>query len=264
MGSYSSTKIINKKRKKKKLKVILFFLGLILLLFGFVYWVRNPNFNINKISIIKNNFAHAENIEASVQDSLKGKILFFIPKTNVLFVPKQETKRKIKQEFPEIENIDISLKSSKEIEVKISEYEPKVIWIVNEKRYFVNKEGNIFMAEPILHSYDELPVIEDLTREVKIGDNVIASDFLMKLLTFVENLKTLDLEIYKIRIPDQEVFYLSTMKGFEILVGKNDDLEAVFENIGTIIDDGALDKENLSLIDYIDLRFGNKVFYKLK
>lgn len=261
---YNSSKFIQKKNKKRKIKIWFFLILIIFLLYGFVYLMKHPFVNIDNVQVIKNNFSKNEKVEARISEILDGKIIGLIPKTNVFLVSKHETEQKLKEDFPEIESISIDKKGLKQIEVEISEYEPKIIFKSNNKKYFVNKEGNIFMEEPILHSYEQLLVFEKEIESVDIGINIIDSIFLDKILSFVEKTKEQNLHIKSFNYEQEDVYYLKTSDEFEMIISSQDDLNESYENFKTILEEGILDKNNLNMVDYVDLRFGNKVFYKLK
>ena len=263
--SYKSKKFLNKKKRNVKIKMSIFGTLGVVILIGFFYWMQQPSLNIDKIEIIKNTFSKSEKIEARVSEVLDGKFLLLIPKTNALVIPRSEAEEKLKEFFPEIEKINIDLQGFHGIEVEVVEYEPKMIWCNEEdKNYFVSKEGNVFLEEPLLHSYENLLKMEDKKENLELGQNVIDPDFLQGLNSFAEKLGDLDIEILKIKHTDEDVYRMDTNRQFEIVVSEKDDLNSAFENIETILENGALKKEDLDLVDYMDLRFGNKVFYKLR
>lgn len=260
---YNSKKLLAKKKRAKKIKRWFFVIFILILIIGFFYWMRHPSMNIDKIEIVKNSFSKSENIEASVHKVLEGNEFFLIPKTNALFLPRKEAERELKEIYPEISEIDIDLKGTKQIEVEIFEYEPEAILISNSGKYFINEEGRVFLEEPMLHSRDDLLSIEKEI-EVSLGDNVIDKKFLNDLNLFVQKLKDIDIKVKIARNPEEDVYRLETGRGFEIVISSVDDLSDAVSNIQAILEKGALSKEDLDFVDYIDLRFGNKVFYKLK
>jgi hypothetical protein len=271
--SYNSKKLLQRKKRNKKIKIWCFSILILVLIVGFFYWMRHSSLNVEKIRVVKNTFSKSEKLEASVSQALDGNVFLLIPKTNAFLLPRHEAEVKLKEEYPEIEKIDIDLKGLKEIEVEIFEYEPVLILAredpastssgMTRQGYFVNKEGNVFLEEPVLHSHDSLLEYKN-ENEVSVGDNVIDKGFLGNLNKFVEKLKELEINVSQFSNPEEEVFRLETDKTFEIVISLNDDLDSAFENVKTILENGALKKEDLDLVDYIDLRFGNKVFYKLK
>jgi cell division septal protein FtsQ len=263
--SYNSKKLLHKKKKMFKWKVAIWCILIVALIIGFIYWMRHPNMNIETIRIVQNTFSKSERIEANVSRTLDGNIFLLIPKTNSLFLSRFQTEEKLKEEFPEIEKIDIDLKGTKEIEVQIYEWEPKMIWISGEgENFFINKEGNIFLEEPMLHGYDDLLKLQNEKQDLTLGANVINPDFMKELISFSEDLESLQIKVREVRHEDDDVFYLSTNKDFEIIISSNDSLKDSYENFKTILEDGVINKENLSVVEYIDLRFGNKIFYRLK
>lgn len=261
--AFNSKKFLEKKKRAKKIKRWIFIIFVIILIVGFFYWMRHPNLNVEQINISKNNFSKTEKIKENILNTLKGNKFLLIPKTNALFLPREEIQNNIKKEFLEIEKAKIDLKGFKEINIEILEYKPEIILKNEDGSFFVNKEGNVFMEEPFLHTYSDLVVLEN-DKEISLGQNIIDGKFLSDLKDFIFKLKSLDINSKIVKNPEQDVYRLKTGRDFEIVISSADDLNFAYENVKTILDDGALKKEDLNLVDYIDLRFGNKVFYKLK
>jgi cell division septal protein FtsQ len=261
---YTSSKLIQRKRRIKKIKITLYVILFLSLIFGFFYAMKHPKLNVSVIDIVDNTFSNTSKLEARVSSSLDGNVFFFIPKTNALFLPRFEIEESIKEEAPEISTIDIDLKGFNNIEVSINEFEPKLLLEVKDKNYFVNEFGDVFMEAPLLHSHDDLLSFFNDLEEVEIRDNVIDADFLRSINLFSEKLNNLDIRVHGVSHEGEDVYYIKTDLGFDILVSSQDNLEISFENIKTILENGTLSREQLPDVNYIDLRFGNKVFYKLR
>ena len=247
-----------------KWKLILLILFVLMSMSIFFYWMRHSSLNIRKIDVVENSLSKTSSLEANVSNSLNGNIFFFIPKTNALFFPRFEVQENLKKSFPEIAAIDIDLKGLHEIEVEIEEYEPKIILETKNGTFFVNEFGDIFMKTPLLHSYDDLFVFSTEEDDLDIRSNFVDPEFLKSMISFLTNLESINIKVFGLDYRNEDVYYVMTDLGFEILVASTDNLEESFKNIKSIIENGALSEEDLNSVEYIDLRFGNKVFYKFK
>ncbi len=86
--------------------------------------------------------------------------------------------------------------------------------------------------------------------EIEIGQLKIDIDHLSKLTDPYQIAR------YKSKV-NLGLYYLNNFPSF-------DDFKKDFDNFMALFDKNILTKEQLSEVEYIDLRFGNKVFYKNK
>lgn len=265
MPGYNTNRF--KKRKKKIYYIKLSLFGVLLLSFfvGGLFLLRHSSINVSKVSVGNTVFANSNSIEDLIFEVLKKDILFFIPKSNFLFIPESEIEEKIKDKFPSVSSIDFDLKGLNKLNVDVKEYGPEILWCKQENDcLFVNERGRAFMNEPIIHSYNDLIRFYGADPNTQKGWDVIDGEFLNSLLQLSENIKNLELKVKNIDNLGEDVYSLETDSGFNILINKADDLEDSFEHLKVIFEKNAIDVSNLNTIDYIDLRFGNKIFYKIK
>lgn len=262
--SYNSQKFLQKKKRIKKIRFWLLTILFVSFIIAFFYWMRRPELNIEKIIIENNDFVKTDEIKLKVFDILNKDFFYLIPKSNALFLPRKEIQNKLKYFYPQIEKIDFDLISFKELKIQIFEYKPKILGqdIIN-KKFFINSNGVAFMEEPLLHSYLDLFVLE-FPREVSIKDGVIEPEFLSNLVSFSKKLEELNIKLEKIQNIENGVYYLKSIYGFDIMINNTDNLELIFDNLKTVLENEVIKPEDFDNIGYIDLRFGNKVFYKLK
>jgi cell division septal protein FtsQ len=263
--SYNTRSFREKKKRVYYIKLTAFVILVLVLIVGSIVLIRHPVLNITNIEVGETEFADRELILTSTEDALGKNLFFFLPKSNFLLLPRFEIEQEIKKTNPSISGVSFDLKGLNKLNIEIEEYKPKVLWCKGEGGcLFVNEGGRAFMEEPFLHSFDGLLKFNNVDPGVEVGWDVIDRVFLNKILNFRESVKELDLEIKTVSSPDKDVYYLNTQNGFEILVSQTDNLEESFENLKVIFEKNAIGAEDLNIIDYIDLRFGNKVFYKLK
>ena len=82
---------------------------------------------------------------------------------------------------------------------------------------------------------------------------------------FTEHLdKKLHIKARDVITRDNSTFIIITDNDAQLFIDKNDNLIDVVDNLKTVIDRDAINEAQLENIEYIDLRFGNRVFYKLR
>jgi hypothetical protein len=88
--------------------------------------------------------------------------------------------------------------------------------------------------------------------------------FLNDYLELVKLFRRNEITITEIDTEDGETFIAIANKGAKILFDREDQVNEVYENLVIALERDAINKAQFGNIDYIDLRFENRVFYKLK
>ena len=172
--------------------------------------------------------------------------------------------------IPRIQDIDLKLTNPRTLKIEIKEREPAGIYCLDLKSpsqgcYFMDNEGYIFSKAPsfsgdVYYLYSSNPPIED-----PLGKNYLNSEEFQKLMPFVNTLKEIGIATRSLLATTNE-YYLELPGEGRIIINKEDNLKTVAENIESFLKDQDITKTPnfLENVSYIDMRFGNKVFYKLK
>lgn len=282
----NSPRLTELKKRRRKIfvyKIFLSLFGLVVILAFFSYISRLPHLNITEIQIVDNKFIDGDEAQNVIWGEMAGKYLWLFPKTNVFFYPQNNIKRALQDKFKRIENINLSIKNNQILIVSLTEREAKYTWCgaevsgvgipqgsptpetSKEKCYFVDKLGYIFEEAP------------HFSGEVYFKFFGTSKDFYFyresfeKLVLFKNTLVNLKLKpVYLYVNTEKEVeVYLSktNLSKYEhkIIFNLNADIQNVIENITAALNTEPLKtdiKNKYSSLQYIDLRFGNKVYTK--
>ncbi len=258
------------KERERWYKIIALFLFLILFIATPIYLFRMDQFQVGNIELKGNNVTQYEDIARIVTDNLDGNYLFIFPKSNALIYPKDKIKNDILNSIPRIENIDLALVNPKTLKIEISEREPSGIYCLDLKSrsegcYFMDKDGFIFSKAPsfsgdVYYLYSSDPPLED-----PLGKYYLTTTEFQQLLPFVTTLKDINIPTRSLLSTSNE-YYLELIGNGKIIINKDDDLKKVAENIESFLKDQEITRSSnfIESVSYIDMRFGNKVFYKLK
>ncbi|MEK9186142.1 MAG: hypothetical protein AAB885_01005, partial [Patescibacteria group bacterium] len=82
-----------------------------------------------------------------------------------------------------------------------------------------------------------------------------------KLIDFNELIPKINVNISKMVLKKENIYELYTLEGWRVLTNNQNNPNDLFINLAAILNEVGSRRQNL---DYIDLRFGNKVFYKFK
>ena len=268
-----------KKRRRKAVlnKILLSLLGLVIVFFLFTYLSHLKNLNIVEIRVVSDGVVGPEEIKETVKGEITGKYLYLFPKTNILIYPQSSIKDELQSKFKRIKSVDLSIEDNKTLFINITERVAKYTWcgdtpvlgaeLPREECYFLDEEGYIFDVAPyfsgeVYFKFFGIPTSED---------NYFFKQNFRQLASFKDALVKLGLKptsLYVASDGDVEVTLLpgSSATTLPKIIFKLDaDMQNIKENLDTALKTEPLKsdfKKKYSSLEYIDLRFGNKVYSK--
>ncbi len=225
------------------------------------YISRIPVFNISSVEIIGTKIIDNQMIKEIIEKEIRGNYLWFFPKTNIVLYPKNNIKNELHSKFKRLKDISFSIKNKKVLQINLSEREAKYLWCeTEEKCYFTDENGFIF---------DEAPYFSG---EVYFKFYGLVQNF-EKLISFKKTLEDLGLKPVALSVlenGDSKIFLSSKNSsgtGPEIIFKTDSDFQKIAENLEAALSTEPLQsnfKNKYSSLLYIDLRYGNKVYFKFR
>lgn len=263
------------KRKKRKIlvkRVSIYTLLFLIIFIGLSFLSKWEKTNIKSVTIVGNKVTDSYLVEKLVKEQIAGYYLWFFPKANFLIYPKGKIKDKLTSEFKIFKEVSISLKGIKTLEIKVLEREGKYTWCGNsftdspEKCYFMDENGYIFDVAP----YFSGDVYLKFFGKGELGVN-FSPDIFSKLISFRDNIEKLEIKTSSLSVKDDgdiELYLANSSQNTPKIIFKtNSDFEKILGNLQAILATEPLQsdfKKKYSSLEYIDLRFGNKVYYRFK
>lgn len=290
---YQSKKLLEKKRRARKLSVLGACMLAVLILAGMVYATHHPSLRIEKIIVSDLQYSDRSAVEALINQQLNGQYIGLFSKANSITFPRSEIKQAILRTYPSIKTVSFEWRSRKVIAIRLEEHTPMAVWcdtpvtpatalahavdeqitgalpqvIVRPRNalcFFINEDAMLFApvtgntsAEGLITLYGRIvadPIRQTYTDKREFTD----------LLDFVRLVRRLDIVITEIWTTNGEAYAFIAQPGTQLYIDSEDDIIEVFDNLKTVIDRDAINKAQFANIKYIDLRFGNRVFYKLR
>ena len=280
---------LDKKRRKIFLKKFsIFMLGLLVILFCLAYISRIKKLNISEIKISGNKIIDTQTIKEAVEKKISEKYLWFFPKTNIFFYPKNDIKNELSDEFKRLKDIELSVGEGGVLHVSLIERKALYTWcgekidlgdelvfeneILINKCYFLDESGYIFDEAPYFSGEVYFKFYGKLEAGSPPGSFFSETNF-MNLISLKETLENMKLKPVALYIMDNGTtkIYLSNESplsmGPEIIFKSDADFQKVTENLQAALATEPLQsnfKNKYSSLLYIDLQFGNKVYYKFR
>ncbi|HTE48812.1 MAG TPA: hypothetical protein VK675_02830 [Candidatus Paceibacterota bacterium] len=259
-------------------------LGMFLVIFfGLAFLARLPGLNIADVEIVGNKVVDSETIKTTVKNEIYGNYLWFFPKTDIFFFPKNSIIEALNNRIPRLDGINLTVKDNKILEISVSEREAKYLWCgatpvelksdSKPKCYFLDKNGYIFDEAPYFSGdvYFTFYGAIDFKEDVPLGLNFLPANFgkLVTLIEMLQSMKLVPVALYLQENGDIKIFLSgkSTLSGPDLIFRLDSDLSAIVENLETALTTEPLQsnfKKKYSSLEYIDLRYGNKVYYRFR
>lgn len=239
---------------------------------------RAERFRINLVEVSGNSVVSEKEIIAFAGSILGGSYLGVFPKDNIFIYPENELVWGLLQKYKRLRVAEMFLSESRTLRVKVEERKPFALWCGSEGPkgangcFFMDAGGYVFAPAPdfsgsVFFRYygriEEDPK-EDLKKD-PIGRQFLTSQKFENLKFFAEGLKELSLSPVSLFVDEKDVYMAYLSGGGTVIFDENKDFGRLLEDLRLVISGREeLRESDFSDLDYIDLRFGNKIFYKFK
>lgn len=272
-------RIVKRPRSKFTIFVSLGTVFLIAVIVGFVFVVRMPKFRIQNIRVDGTVTLSSDEIKEELFRNMGGYYFFLIPKDSIFFLHTKKLELILKDKFPRI--YEVFLKSEfpdrlviflREREMwgifcKSPEVEDRTQNFSSVSEYvicaYIDRSGFAYEAAPRSEGY-LIKKIKSDTPNIKVGMQLVDKKLIDQLDFLRDGLKNINLVVveYELLSEVKTEMRLAVADGFKILFRKDSDLENALTILQTVLNEEIKDRKNR--LEYIDLRFGNKVFYKMQ
>lgn len=267
----------NQKKRQKKMQILsAVFLLCVGGLVWFIVWVPSlPSLQIKNIIVRGNKVLIKDEINQKVAEELSGKYLRVFPKTNVFLYPKETVEKNLAAAFPRIASISVELDTERILTISLVEREPFALWCGREIPakeadkfcFYLDDQGFVFARAPIFsgNTYFEFYGSGILPKDEPIGHDFLSSSSYQHILKIKEHLESFKESPMKIVVADDGSAEFTENGGYKIRFNLDGDISALLSNMqavfrsnlwGTAVSSGGF--------EYLDFRFGNKVYYKFK
>lgn len=263
---YISDTLKRKKQKVKKVKSYLILSISILIIITIILLLNIQAIQIKEIKVVGNVFVDTSEIQEKTSSISSKKILGIIPKSNIFIFSKKELEQELK-ENPAIVSVKIRKDFFDTLTIDIVEQEKEMLYCTSIEKtecYYVNKTGYVYakVDDIIIPEQEIIIYVESGTKQLK--STIIEEKVYTDIVLFVKNLARQEIKIREVYIKSDNVIEFVTADGTKFIASIFDEFSKDFANLIALFEKQVITKEQLPQIDYIDLRFGNKVFYKNK
>lgn len=285
----NSPRLLELKKKRRKIfwsKISIYFIIFAVIFVGLAYLSRLPSINIDAVEITGHKVLDGEELKSAVQEELNGRYLWFFPKTNVFIYPESGIRDTLHQKFKRLKEVKFTLKDRKVLQVSVSERAPAYAWCGEEMTetlpesrdetqpcFFMDDSGYIFDEAPYFSGEVYFRFYGSVySQDASPAGSYFSPGLFPKLVSLKNTLENMKLDPAALAIKGDgeiRVFLSASAKGKmpELILKKDMDFESALGNLQTALETEPLKsnfEKKYSSLEYIDLRFGNRVYYKFK
>lgn len=271
-----------KRKRYARIRFAIIVFVLCVIVGGLIAVTRLSQLQIKTIIVRGNYVVDADTVVSRATAILEETYAWVIPKRNVLLYPETYIRDQIQAEFPRFNTVSLHRENWSTLVIDVTERKNVYLWCdmlpsasssVEQNCYYVDDYGYVVSQSPSFSGNVYFVFYGKYTwadNESPIGKKLFTDDYFKQLIRFKEGIATQGLQAHGfITYPTGVLGFmlspeLSDIKQ-KIVFTTTQDLDVLYENLLLALTSKDLPvklKDEFSDLQYIDLRYDKKVYYK--
>lgn len=279
-------------RRKRRMRVLVVLVLLVLVLVAVVIgFLRKPSIQISTITITGTTSLDSGELQTSARKHISGNYLLVIPKTNVLLFSKKSMNDYLVNQFPGVASVDTEFSSPTMLSISITEKKPAYLWCTAQC-YFVDDSGMVYQDSPMftpgvfLEFLGTTPTatitdpsdpirrrfasVTEFTKNISTVDDLSTYPMhiiALKYLSLADSTPELATGVGDIALTVDQIKDSIIPSGVKILILQTQDALTVARALDLVLSDKNFQNAfsaHPETLQYIDLRFPGKIYYKFQ
>ena len=257
------------RKRRRRLRIGLVLGAFLLLVFaGVVGLSRIPAIQIRSVLVSGAQTLSSTTIASFVDERLEGNYLWLFPKRNIFLYPKREIGAALLAAYPSLSSADVHANDFQSIVALVVERSPRALWCPAPAAsgcYFMDENGVVYegaptFSEPIYLRYAGEAAGKALPRQFLSPEDFQALSALVDAIAQKLEGERVD----HVSVDAEQDVRIMFVSGFALLFRLDDPGGDIFERLSLALTADPLLTHKLSDFEYVDLRFGDKLYYKLR
>lgn len=242
----------------KRISVGLIVLMLLaLLITGIWHGTRVTSLNLVEVNVSGGETIPHELVKERAEAELTGTYLRLIPRSFAYLYPQSDIAAAL-ADIPRINNISISRTSGTSLAITFDEFLSDALWCDGDQCVFIDEGGYAFATAPSLQGGAFVRFVSPHTPSV--GQSVAITNDYRRLNELIEKLVLAGYDVESVTIDEVRDAFITLSNGGELRITLEQTAEETFGNFETVLSSEEFTELTPGTFQYIDLRFGNKVF----
>ena len=257
----------------------------------------DPSLQMKSITVEGVRGADRAAVDTIAQDALSWRFFSRVDRNNIFFYPRSSVRHAIIALDPRIKQATLTFDSLHRLRITIEEYTPSLLYcgaagsdervaalVVGSTTqmagdavprtftdcYFADERGYVFAKAPEWSGYPYITVVASSSSDTEgeqtsfapLRTFALPREEYQRVRTFLNVLTHIDLYPRALTVIGEHDFRISTALPWDILWSSDKDPQKSADNLALVLNSLAADKASAASLKMIDLRFGNKIFYK--
>jgi len=213
---------------------------------------------IEHINLSGQNDLSPEEVQGFISDELTATRFLFFEDSNYFLVPEEELSQKLIEKY-NLEEANVQKKWPDILNISVKEKSSHFIWLKDDSIYLLDAKG--FLNRQISILDDKYLLLDDRRDSRPDGEQVFSDEEINVINQIYLNWMDLiasKAKLEKVTIYNDWSIELNTKLGFYVKIDRNQDIGEQLNILKTVLEDNITGVD----IDYIDVRFGDKVYFK--
>lgn len=231
-----------------------------------LFLLLSGRFQFKNASLSGNVSISSEEILHSVDMYLAERVLWFFPRSSVFLFRPRALEARIRKEFPRVAEASVSRSYSRELAVRVSERSPWGLYCKTDTAdcFYVAEDGVLTAEAPHLTGNAVFRIRDYRARAAffLLGNTAInESDaaYIRQVVDFLMHQYNVSVREIALGRVFEDQTEIVTNEGWQVLFDERTNKERALENLSLVLGQHITDR---TLLEYIDIRFEGKVFYK--
>lgn len=265
-------RLVRRKRRKRTLRLIFSFILLIALLVGAFFVTRIDALSVATIRVEGNQEVSSDELINIAKMHASSSWLYMFPRQNIVLYPTSDIEADLRARYPRFSEVVVHRTGLNSIGIQVIERSPRALWCdADESCYAVDDQGYIYApysrGEDFGASTPELIRFTGGTQGTSspVGTNLNSSSTFNDIALLLQGLKEMGLAPERVVIRNNNEFSVKVKPGGDVIFSDIRPLGDSLENLKAALQSAAFKSTSSpQTFDYIDTRFGNKIFFKIQ
>lgn len=264
--SYLETSTLKRKRRRKRIFARVVFLILSLgFIIGVFFLLKIRALQVDAVEVTGTIQVSATEIQTKAMDAIaiSRNMFGLVPSASTLFVDEEELEEIILEEFPAIASVVVHTGLGGKVKIVITERTAAALWCGLQMNNCHQMDSTGYLFLPFLASTSDQIVFKGVLNESEpslVGSRFLSEKEIAVFASARKALLSMEKEVDYVLCDSDIICVMKISDNGVLKVNPQDDLENAFDRLSSALNSPALSKGKF---EYVDLRYGNKLFYKL-
>jgi cell division septal protein FtsQ len=266
----TETQQTKKRRVRINWKLVAGIVSIVIVVVGIVLIIRLPKVQVRTITVVGANVVDPGDVSQFVTSTLQGYKLGVLPRSSIFLVQEHVLEQQIKNAFPRLQTVKVSRKNFSTLTVTVTEFQGIYLWCSDPMTCdFMDQNGVVFSPAPYF-SGSAYPKIFVAGQHAPLPFQALDANQLSIVQLLNEHLPMINIapqEFHFVTGHELDVDFNHNGQQAQLLfdptLDANQSLEALYAGLRT--DPLATEfHDSTKMLEYIDLRFMDRVVYKFQ